>query len=201
MRKLRTIAQLTGAGCLLATAACLAPEKGDADITIDKTGGYTFSYHGSMAYLLGLAAKASGKPVAPKDVRGINQALADLGKDKEFLKVTPAGFSRVTVDYKAVRKAGQPFAFIGDARMITVLPNLKEHTLRIQSAAITPKDATQLRQIGYDPAINVTIRSELPVAAQNGMLSPAMLFGQDSYHWKINYNQRAPIDMTVKLPR
>lgn len=134
-------------------------------------------------------------------MQGISDALKSLSKDTEFLSVTPAGFSRVTVDYKAFRKAGQSFAFIGDAKMITVLPNLKDHTLGIRSATITPKDVTQLRQIGYDPAINVTIRADLPVAAHNGTLSPAMLLGRDSYHWKIEYNQRAPINLTVKLPR
>lgn len=66
---------------------------------------------------------------------------------------------QVTVDYKAVRKAGQSFAFIGDAKMITVITDAKGHTLRVRSAVITSKDAAQLRQISYDPAINITIES------------------------------------------
>lgn len=113
----------------------------------------------------------------------------------------PAGFARVIVDYKAVRKAGQSFAFIGDAKMITVIADAKAHTLRVRSAVITPRDAAQLRQIGYNPAINVTVKSDLPVASQNGTMSPSMIFGRDAYRWKVDYNQRAPIDITVRLLR
>ncbi len=185
---------------LLVVSACVGPEKGDAELTIDKAGGYTFTYHGGMAYLIGLAAKASGKPLRPKDVQGVGAALQSLSKDREFLSVTPAGFSRVNVDYKAVRKPGQSFAFIGDAKFITVSSDAKTHRLVIRSAAITPKNAAQLTRIGYRPDVALTVKSDLPVIASNGAVQRAMLFGHDAYRWQINLTPRPAVDMTVRLP-
>lgn len=65
----KVMVRATTLACLLATAACLAPEKGDVEISIDKTGGYVFTYRGSMAYLLGLAAGLRASRSNPETFR------------------------------------------------------------------------------------------------------------------------------------
>lgn len=185
---------------LLMLSSCVGPEKGTAELTIDKLGGYTFTYHGGMAYILGLTAKASGKPITPKDVQGVRDGLQSIAKDREFLSVTPAGFSRVNVNYKAVRKAGQPFKFIGDATFIMVTSDLKTHRLTVRTTPINAKTSADLKKVGYNLDVALTIKSDLPVISSNGTLQKAMLFGSDAYRWQIDLTPRPALSLIAKLP-
>lgn len=196
----RSIAARAGLGLAFLLGGCVGPEKGEAELVIDRLGGYTFTYTGGMAYILGLAAKASGKPLSAKDTRGIATALQGLSKDKEFLSVTPAGFSRVNVQYKAVRKPGQSFKFLGDTSFITVKEDLKTHRLTITSPTITPKSAKQMQQVGYKPDVTLVVKSDLPVLANNGSSQRTLIFGSTSYKWHIDLSRSAPVKMVVKLP-
>lgn len=199
MHHYRTIVARAALVLLVLLPGCVGPEKGEAELIIDKLGGYTFTYTGGMAYIVGLAAKASGKPISAKDTRGIATALQGLNKDKEFLSVTPTGLARVNVRYKAVRKPWQSFKFLGDASFISITQDMKTHRMTIQSATVKPKSATQLKQIGYKPDVSLVVKSDLPVIANNGSSQRTLFFGSTSYRWQVDL-QRAPVKMVVKLP-
>lgn len=200
LRIRKSLLLLISACLMMSLSGCLAPEKGSAEITLNKDGSYSLAYRGSMAHVMALAMKAQGKPIAKRDQDGIDQQLASLARDKDFLSVRKASFGRIDVNYLAKRPKGQTLKFIGDSNIITIIPNPTTKSLLIRSAAITPKNVQELSSIGYAPDIKLTVYSELPVISHNGAASAGGMFSKAGYSWHISLAQRQAVSLIAKMP-
>lgn len=187
---LRVIASLL---LILATAGCLIPEKFTAKIIFNNDGGYTYSYDGTFAFALALAAVKDGK-LSTADELALKREEEKIRKEPGFKSVSYAGNGRYDVKYELHRKAGEPTFFVSkDMSFFSIIPK-QDGSIEVKGLSLSKNDIAQLSSIGskIDGVLKIEVGKGYDVVKHNASVTPKFFNLVGNYEWSIRNPSEAP---------
>lgn len=174
-------------------SGCWIPEQFDAKVVFNKDGSYTFSYDGTLAFPLALAAEMQGGWSA-KEEAGFRQETTKFFRDPIFKRVDYLGKGRFKVSVEKHGKRGEPYYFLSKEDKIFSVQTKQDGTVSVSAISTDKKSIQELTKIGakVEGTLTVSVASGSTVLNSNAQGQPSVfgLFGD--YKWKIKSPSEKP---------
>ena len=167
-------------------SGCWIPEKFDAKVVVDKDGGYTFSYNGTLTNALVLAAAQQG-PLSAKDEAAFKKDGEKLAHSPEFKKVDYLGKGRYSVVVAKKGKPGENYHFPSNEFSVISVLKKNDGIISISAKRPSKKDIQQIAAIGakLNGTLEVSVASGTKIVKHNAQSQPSLFGLYNSYKWKI----------------
>src|SRR5216683_5636888 len=107
-----TIAHALILTACVSMSGCWIPENFDAKVTLNKDGSCTFTYDGTLAFALAVAA-AKDRALSANDEAQLAREAEGLRREPGFRSVEYQGKGRYKVLFEKSGKPGEPIDFLG----------------------------------------------------------------------------------------
>lgn len=189
----RAVRFLITLGLVAIVAGCWIPEKFTARVVVNKDGGHSFKYDGTLTLAIALAAAKEGK-LSPKDEAGFKKEEEKIRKDPGFKKVNYVGSGRYEVLYEQDRKAGEATYFLSKKDAIFSVVPKQDGTIEISGFKVTEKNLAEFNKIGakVDGYLKVSLGKGMEVVKHNAQSTPKLFGLYGDYEWNIKSPDATP---------
>ena len=174
----------------ISMSGCWIPESFDAKVTLNRDGSYTFTYDGTLAFVLAVAA-AKDRALSANDEAQLRRQADGLGREPGIKSVEYQGKGRYRVLFEKSGKAGEPLDFLG----IFSIRRNPEGSVAVSGARPSRKDLEELTRLGANIGgrLSVSVPFGVTVVRHNAQSEPFFwgLFG--TYKWEIKSPGANPV--------
>jgi len=172
---------------LLFLIGCWIPENFVAHIEVERDGGYTFTYDGSLAFAPVLPAVKEGS-LTEKDERELRNMAEELKEETGYKEFRYTGRGRFKIYAEKKGFPGESYHFMSESmKIFSILPR-NDGSLKISGVRPGDKVFKQLRSIGAKMTgkLIVSVPWGMQVIDHNAQSKPVFfgLFG--GYTWEID---------------
>lgn len=173
--------------CLLLLAGCWIPENFVAHVKVQRDGGYTFTYDGSLAYAPVLPMAHDGS-LTEKDERELRNMAEDLKQETGYRELRYTGKGRFKVFAEKKGLPGEGYHFMSESMKIVSIQPRSDGSLKISGMRPSEEVFKKLRSIGASMTgkLTVSVPWGMQVLDHNAQSEPVFfgLFG--GYTWEID---------------
>lgn len=187
MKKIHAVSLALVASTLISLTGCWIPENFKVNVTVNKDGGYTFIYDGTLMYAPTVAAANKGELSQEDEAAGEKELREESGiKKNEYL-----GKGRYKIYAEKRVSSGYDYDFMD----IFSINSHQDGTIEITVTKLDDTTRNQLKSIGAKISGNLTVslKKGVKVIRHNAQYKP-MLFGLfGSYKWESESFNDAPL--------
>jgi hypothetical protein len=194
IKNFRLLSLLSMGIILLLLSGCWIPENFDANVKVNDDGSYTFTYDGTLAFALALAAAQEGS-LSQKDEADFAEEAEELRKEPGFKDVEYLGKGRYKVFVEKTGELGEEYYFLSRESKIFAIQPQDDGSVSISAVSPSEKAINEFRSIGAKMAgtLTVSVAQGVEVVRHNAQSEPKFfgLFG--GYTWEIESPDADPI--------
>lgn len=186
MKKIHAVSLVLVASTLIALNSCWIPENFKVNVTVNKDGGYTFIYDGTLMYAPTVAAANKGELTQEDTAAGEKELREESG----IKKIKYLGKGRYKIYAEKSVTPGYDYDFMD----IFSINSHQDGTIEITVAKLDDTTRNQLKSIDTKISGNLTVslKKGVKVIRHNAQYKPMFgLFG--SYKWESASFNDAPL--------
>ena len=174
--------------CFL-TLSCYSPDEFVGEVIIDKNGNFIMTYIGDLIWVPLHREIALGKVPEDKMDEKIQNLVNDLGRDKNFIEVTPKGDARFFVKYKRMGRivgTGQ-VTFVRRDSALMMVRTTADETTTFKGISMNPTKLKQFEEVDLSARGIFRVITDAPIIETNAQFIRDNDKGAGKiYEWRIN---------------